>query len=52
LFVHPGSNFMLSATGVLNSPPLRVGWGRASNSLNTTCSSTAVPNANVSALRC
>lgn len=35
LFNHPGSNYMLSATGVL-SPSLSVelSWGRASNSLN------------------
>ena len=35
LFVHPGSNYMLSATGVLNSTTsLELSWGRASNSLN------------------
>jgi hypothetical protein len=35
LFVHPGSNYMLSATGVINnSTSLEVSWGRASNSLN------------------
>jgi hypothetical protein len=35
LFVHPGSNYMLSATGVLNSSTsLELSWGRASNSLN------------------
>src|SRR5438552_4076724 len=35
LFVHPGSNYMLSATGVLNSSTsLEVSWGRAANSLN------------------
>jgi hypothetical protein len=35
LFVHPGSNYMLSATGVLNnSTSLELQWGRASNSLN------------------
>ena len=35
LFVHPGSNYMLSATGTLNSTTsLEVSWGRAANSLN------------------
>jgi hypothetical protein len=35
LFVHPGSNYMLSATGVLNnSTTVELSWGRASNSLN------------------
>ena len=35
LFVHPGSNYMLSATGVLNSSTsLELSWGRAANSLN------------------
>ena len=35
LFMHPGSNYMVSATGVLNnSTSLEVSWGRASNSLN------------------
>jgi hypothetical protein len=35
LFVHPGSNYMLSATGVLSSSmSLELSWGRASNSLN------------------
>ena len=35
LFVHPGSNYMLSATGVLNnSTSLELSWGRAANSLN------------------
>ena len=35
LFVHPGSNYMLSATGILNSTTsLELSWGRASNSLN------------------
>ncbi len=35
LFVHPGSNYMLSATGILNnSTSLEVSWGRAANSLN------------------
>ena len=35
LFIHPGSNYMLSATGVLNSTTsLELSWGRASNSLN------------------
>jgi hypothetical protein len=35
LFLHPGSNYMLSATGVLNnSTSLELQWGRASNSLN------------------
>jgi hypothetical protein len=35
LFVHPGSNYMLSATGILNSSTsLELSWGRASNSLN------------------
>ncbi len=35
LFLHPGSNYMLSATGVL-SPRCRskLSWGRAANSLN------------------
>ena len=35
LFVHPGSNYMLSATGILNSSTsLELSWGRAANSLN------------------
>ena len=35
LFVHPGSNYMLSATGVINnSTSLELSWGRAANSLN------------------
>ena len=35
LFIHPGSNYMLSATGVLNpTTSLELSWGRASNSLN------------------
>ena len=35
LFMHPGSNYMLSATGILNSTTsLEVSWGRAANSLN------------------
>ena len=35
LFLHPGSNYMLSATGTLNnSTSLEVSWGRAANSLN------------------
>jgi len=35
LFVHPGSNYMLSASGILNSSTvLEVSWGRAGNSLN------------------
>jgi hypothetical protein len=35
LFMHPGSNYMLSATGVLNnSTSLELQWGRAANSLN------------------
>jgi len=35
LFVHPGSNYMLSASGVLNnSTSVELSWGRASNSLN------------------
>ena len=35
LFVHPGSNYMLSATGILNNTTsLEVSWGRAANSLN------------------
>jgi hypothetical protein len=35
LFVHPGSNYMLSATGILNnSTSLELSWGRAGNSLN------------------
>jgi FtsP/CotA-like multicopper oxidase with cupredoxin domain len=35
LFVHPGSNYMLSATGVLNnSTSVELSWGRAANSLN------------------
>ncbi len=35
LFVHPGSNYMLSATGTLNSSTsLELSWGRAANSLN------------------
>jgi hypothetical protein len=35
LFLHPGDNYMLSATGVLSSTmSLEVSWGRAANSLN------------------
>ena len=35
LFVHPGSNYMLSASGILNNTTsLELSWGRASNSLN------------------
>ena len=35
LFIHPGSNYLLSATGVLNSSTsLELSWGRAANSLN------------------
>lgn len=35
LFLHPGSNYMLSATGTLNNTTsLEMSWGRASNSLN------------------
>ena len=35
LFLHPGSNYMLSATGVLNNTTsLELSWGRAANSLN------------------
>ena len=35
LFLHPGSNYMLSATGILSpSMSLEVSWGRAANSLN------------------
>src|SRR3954463_9363268 len=35
LFVHPGSNYMLSATGIVNSSTsLELSWGRAANSLN------------------
>ena len=35
LFVHPGSNYMLAATGTLNnSTSLEISWGRAANSLN------------------
>lgn len=35
LFNHPGSNYMLSATGILNdTTSVEVSWGRASNSLN------------------
>jgi hypothetical protein len=35
LFIHPGSNYMLSATGTLNSSTsLELSWGRAANSLN------------------
>jgi Carboxypeptidase regulatory-like domain len=35
LFLHPGSNYMLSATGTLNnSTSLELSWGRAGNSLN------------------
>jgi hypothetical protein len=34
-FIHPGSNYMLSATGILSpSMSLEVSWGRAANSLN------------------
>jgi hypothetical protein len=35
LFVHPGSNYMLSATGIVNpTTSLELSWGRAANSLN------------------
>jgi hypothetical protein len=35
LFLHPGSNYMLSATGTLNNTTaLEFSWGRAANSLN------------------
>src|SRR5262245_12084638 len=35
MFIHPGSNYMVSATGVLNSSTsLELSWGRAANSLN------------------
>ena len=35
LFKHPGSNYMLSATGILNSTTtVELSWGRAANSLN------------------
>ncbi len=35
LFKHPGSNYLLSATGALNSSTsLELSWGRAGNSLN------------------
>ncbi len=35
LFVHPGSNYMLSTTGILNnSTTLELSWGRAKNSLD------------------
>ena len=35
LFVHPGSNYMLQATGILTpSTSLELSWGRAANSLN------------------
>jgi len=35
LFVHPGSNYMLQATGIITpSTSLEVSWGRAANSLN------------------
>ena len=35
LFLHPGSNYMLSATGILNnSTSMELSWGRAANSLN------------------
>ena len=35
LFLHPGSNYMMSATGVLSpTMSLEMSWGRAANSLN------------------
>ena len=35
LFLHPGDNYMLSATGVISpTMSLEVSWGRAANSLN------------------
>ena len=35
LFLHPGSNYMLSATGVVNNTTsVELSWGRAANSLN------------------
>jgi hypothetical protein len=35
LFKHPGSNYMLSATGIINNTTsVELSWGRASNSLN------------------
>ncbi len=55
LFVHPGSNYMLSATGILNSSTsLELSWGRASNSLNYQLQQQQLfrANAGVSACRC
>ena len=35
LFMHPGSNYMVSATGILTpTTSLELSWGRAANSLN------------------
>jgi hypothetical protein len=35
LFLHPGSNYMLSASGTLNpTTSMELSWGRAANSLN------------------
>ena len=35
LFLHPGSNYMLSTTGILNNTTsVELSWGRAANSLN------------------
>ena len=35
LFLHPGSNYMMSATGILSpTMSLEVSWGRAANQLN------------------
>ena len=35
LFLHPGDNYMLSATGILSpTTSLELSWGRAANSLN------------------
>ncbi len=35
LFTHPGSNYMLSATGIVNpTTSLELSWGRAANSLD------------------
>ena len=55
LFVHPGSNYMLSATGILNSTTsLELSWGRAANSLNYQLQQQQLfrANAGVSACRC
>jgi hypothetical protein len=47
LFKNPGSNYMLSATGILNdTTSLEMSWGRAANSLNYDMQQQSLYNAN------